>query len=237
MAISDAESTRMRFFVLLLLATRAEAQHLDTLSVGHAPLSTAYMRNDSSESLVMVPDSNGPRVIGKSTSRQRVVDGKLLRVIHFSSARSDVTDSVMTGGTGVLPMWEISHQTSKLMHLRWDGQRVTGDVTPTGKSKETVDQRMAIAPFNSSDVEQLIQSLPLAKGYTALLATYEYETPGGLRLDTLAVTGRDQNAWIVRVSRGGTSSMTVWLDADTKRVIKEEFAESPKAWRFRIVRQ
>jgi len=95
----------MRYLFLLLLATRLEAQQLDTLYVGHAPLSTAYMRNDSSESVVMVPDSNGPRVIGQSSTRQRVVDGKLFRVVHFKSARTDVTDSVMTGGAGVLPMW------------------------------------------------------------------------------------------------------------------------------------
>lgn len=123
--------------LLLLLAVRARAQRLDTLYVGHAPLSTAYLRNDSSESLVMVPDSNGPRVMGRSSTRQRVVDGKLFRVVHFTSARADVTDSVMTGGAGVLPMWEISHQTSKIMHLNWSGRRVTGDVTPTGKPRET----------------------------------------------------------------------------------------------------
>ena len=227
----------MRYLLFMALAMRAYGQQLDTLYVGHAPLSTAYMRNDSSESLVMVPDSNGTKVIGRSTARQRVVDGKLFRVIHFKSARAEVTDSVMTGGTGVLPMWEISHQTSKLMHLKWDGRRVTGDVTPTGKPSETVDQPMAVAPFNSSDVDQLIQALPIKTGYTALLATYEYETPGGLRLDTLAVTGREQNAWVVRISRGGTSTMTVWLDATTKHVLKEEFADGPKAWRVRIVRQ
>ena len=227
----------MRYLIFVLLATRVDAQRLDTLYVGHAPLSTAYMRSDSSESVVMVPDSSGPRVIGRSSTRQRVVDGKLFRVVHFHSARADVTDSVMTGGAGVLPMWEISHQTSKVMHLKWDGHRVTGDVTPTGKAREMVDQQMTVAPFNSSDVEQLIQGLPLTPGYSVLIATYEYETPGGLRLDTLAVTGRDQNAWVVRVSRGGSSSMTVWMDTDTKRVIKEEFAENPQAWRLRIVRQ
>ena len=223
----------MRYLLLLLIATPVRAQRLDTLYVGHAPLSTAYMHTDSSESMVMVPDSNGARVIGRSTTRQTIVDGKLLRVVHFSSPRADVTDSVMTGGAGVLPMWEISHQTSKLMHLKWDGRRVTGDVTPTGKPKEMVDQPMAVAAFNSSDVEQLIESLPLKPGYTALLATYEYETPGGLRLDTLSV----KEPGVVRVSRGGTSSMTVWLDPATKRVLKEEFADSPTSWRVRIVRE
>lgn len=224
----------MRYLVLLFLAVRVDAQQLDTLYVGHAPLSTAYMHNDSSESVVMVPDSSaGTKIIGRSSTRQRVVDGKLFRVIHFHSARSDVTDSVMTGGTGVLPMWEISHQTSKLMHLEWDGRRVTGDVTPTDKPRETVDQPLSIPPFNSSDVEQLIQSLPLKTGYKALMATYEYETPGGLRLDTLAVTAPG----VVRISRGGTSSMTIWLDPATKHVTKEEFAETPQSWRLRIVRQ
>ncbi len=223
----------MRYLILLLLAARLDAQRLDTLYVGHASLSTAYMRNDSSESVFLVPDSGGTKVIGRTTTRQRVVDGKLFRVVHFHSARADVTDSVMTGGTGVLPMWEISHQTSTLMHLKWDGRRVTGDVTPTGKSQEAVDQHMTIAPFNSSDVEQIIQGLALTPGYRALIATYEYETPGGLRLDTLTVIDKGQ----VRVSRGGTSSMTVWLDPDTKRVVKEEFADSPTTWKFRIVRQ
>jgi hypothetical protein len=223
--------------MLLLLAARVDAQRLDTLYVGHAPLSTAYMRNDSSESLFMTPDSNGTKVMGRTTSRQRVVDGKLFRVIHFSSAHVEVTDSVMTGGTGVLPMWEISHQSSKLMHLKWDGRRVTGDVIPVGEPKETVDQPMAVAAFNSSDLEQVIQGLTLTKGYRALLATYEYETPGGLRLDTLAVTGQEQNAWVVRVSRGGGASMTVWMDPATKRVLKEEIADNPTSWKLRIVRQ
>ena len=227
----------MRYLILLLLAVRADAQRLDTLYVGHAPLSTAYMRNDSSESVFLVPDSGGTKVMGRTTSRQRVVDGKLFRVIHFSSAKFDVTDSVMTGGTGVLPMWEISHQTSKLMHLKWDGRRVTGDVTPNGKAKEVVNQPMPVAPFNSSDMDQLLQALPLEKGYRALVATYEYETPGGLRLDTLAVVGQEQHTWVVRISRGGGSSMTAWIDSVTKHVLKQEFADNPQSWKFRIVRQ
>jgi hypothetical protein len=227
----------MRYLMLILLAARLDAQQLDTLYVGHAPLSTAYMRNDSSESVFMVPDGSGTKVMGRTTSRQRVVDGKLFRVIHFKSARAEVTDSVMTGGTGVLPIWEISHQSSKVMHLKWDGRRVTGDVTPTDKPKETVDQPTAVAAFNSSDVDQIIQALPLTKDYRALLATYEYEAPGGLRLDTLAVVGQEQNTWVVRVSRGGTSSMTYWMDSATKRVVKTEYENDGTSWRFRIVRQ
>jgi hypothetical protein len=225
----------MRYaMIFLCLAVRAEAQHLDTLYVGKALLSAAYMRNDSSESIVMIPDST---VIGHLSEMQRVVDSGLFRVNHFSSAKTEVTDSIMTKSAGVVPMWENSHQTSKLMHLTWNGRHVTGDVTPTGKAAATIDQTLAVAPFNSSDVELVIASLPLAPGYKALLATYEYETPAGLRIDTLAVTGREKHAWVVRVSRGGTSSMTVWMDAGSKRVLKEEFADGPGKWRLRIVRE
>jgi hypothetical protein len=228
---------------LLICAARSEAQQLDTLYVGKAALSSAYMRNDSSTSEVIVPDSsapNGQRVIGHSWTRQRVVQDHgapaLFRVSHFQSAKAEVTDSILTRGNGLVPAWETSHQTSKLMHLTFGGRRVTGDVTPTGKPKETIDQTMAVAPFNSSDVELLIGSLSLTLTYRALVATYEYES-GGLRLDTLSVTGRDKGSWIVRISRGDSSSFTLWLDASSKHVGKMEIASHPNGWDVRIVRQ
>lgn len=228
---------------LVLCAARADAQRLDTLYVGKAALSAAYMRNDSSESRLVVPDSSAPageRVIGTQWTRQRVVQDHgrpvLFRVAHFKGAKTEVTDSIMTAGTGLVPLWETSHQTSKLMHLTFDRRRVTGDVTPVGKAKETIDQTMTVAPFNSSDIELLVGSLALAPGYRALLATYEYES-GGLRLDTLAVTGRDKNAWTVRLSRGDSSSFTLWVNATSKRVSKMEIASSPHTWDVRIVRQ
>jgi hypothetical protein len=226
-----------------MCAARAQAQQLDTLYVGKAALSSAYMRNDSSRSEVMVPDSgapNGQRVIGRSWTRQRVVQDHgapaLFRVSHFQSANAEVTDSILTRGNGLVPVWEISHQTSKLMHLAFDGRRVTGDVMATGKPKETIDQTMAVAPFNSSDLELLVGSLPLAPKYRALVATYEYES-AGLRLDTLSVTGRDKDSWIVRLSRGDSASFTLWLDANSKHVGKMEIASNPHSWDVRIVRQ
>jgi hypothetical protein len=235
----------MRSFLVLImmLAGRAEAQRLDTIYVGSAHLSTGYMHNDSYQEEVVVPDSSAPqgqRVIGHSTTEARVVQdhGKpvLFRVAHFKSARSEVTDSIMTAGTGLVPMWETSHQTSKLMHLTWDGRHVTGDVTPTGKPKEAIDQTMAVPPFNSSDIQLVVASLSLTPGYRALLANYEYES-GGLRLDTLAVTGRDQNGWVVRLSRGDSASFTMWLDPTSKRVNKMEIASGPHTWQARVIRQ
>jgi hypothetical protein len=237
--------SRMRYLcgLLLLTAANANAQRLDTLYVGKAPLSAAYMRNDSSQSIVVVPDSGAPggqRTIGRITTRQRVEDNHgtqvLFRVSHFTGTNSEVTDSSMTRGSGLVPIWETSHQTSKLMHLRWDGRHTTGDVTPTGKATVTIDQTTAVAPFNSSDIELVIASLPLSLGYRQLLATYEYES-GGLRLDTLAVTGRDRDTWVVRVSRGDSSSLTFWCDPRAQRVVKMEVASKPHSWDVRILRQ
>jgi hypothetical protein len=220
-----------------MLAARAEAQRLDTLYVGRAPLSHAYMRDDSSTSAVVVPDKG---TIGHIVERQRVIEDHgaqvLFRVSHFSGPKSEVTDSIMTRGTGLVPMWETSHQTSKLMHLRWDGRHTTGDVTPAGKATEVIDQTEAVPPFNSSDIALLVASLPLSTGYKALVATYEYES-GGLRVDTLAVTGRKNDAWVVRMSRGDSSSLTFWYDRTAKHVVKMEMASKPRSWDVRIVRE
>lgn len=235
----------MRYLIvaLLLCAARANAQRLDTLYVGKATLSTSYMRNDSSESQGIVPDSSAPggqRVVAHAWTMQRVVQDHgapaLFRVSHFKSPNAEVTDSDMTRGSGLVPVWEVSHQTSKVMRLTFDGRRVTGEVAPVGKAKETINQAMAVPPFNSSDLELLVGALPLAPGYRALVATYEYES-NGLRLDTLAVTGRDKGSWIVRISRGDSGSFTMWVDATSKHVAKMEMASSPDHWQFRIVRQ
>jgi hypothetical protein len=164
----------------------------------------------------------------------------LFRINHFASGTNEVTDSIMTAVEGLVPIWETSHQTSKLMHLAWDGRHATGDVTPRGKEMERIDQSMAVAPFNSSDGTLVIAALPLAPDYHALVATYEYEV-GGLRVDTLsvvgrerlAVGGRERDAWKVRVSRGGGSWTMVWLDASSRALLQEEYG-SARGWRTRI---
>jgi len=239
----------------MALATPAFAQRdhpraLDTIYVGAAKLSNARIHNDSSESLVIAPDSaspNGHRVVGRLTEMQRVIGGpepSLFRVNHFSAPGNDVTDSIMTSAAGLVPIWETSHQTTKVMHLKFSGRRVTGDVTPTGKSREQIDQTMAVAPFNSSDVFLVASSLPLTADYRALLATYEYESHG-LRVDTLSVVGRESltvsgvphDTWVVRISRGPTSWMTAWIDRDTRSLMQQEFSSKATGWRMRMVRQ
>ncbi len=239
----------------ITLATRASAQHdhgrtLDTVYAGAAKLSAAYMHNDSSASLVVAPDSTSPqghRVVGRLTELRRVIGGpkpSLFRVNHFSAPGNDVTDSIMTSAAGLVPIWETSHQTTKVMHLEFDGRRVTGDVTPAGKSPEQIDQTMAVAPFNSSDVFLAASSLPLASDYRVLLATYEYESHG-LRVDTLSVVGRESltvsgaphDTWVVRISRGPASWMTVWIDRDSRSVLQQEFSSKARGWGMRIVRQ
>ena len=231
-------------------AQGAHSHRLDTLYVGSTKLATSYMRNDSSESVVVVPDSTAPsgqRVVGRLTELRRVVNGAkptLFRVNHFKGPTNDVTDSIMAAATGLVPMWETSHQTMKLMQLKFDGRRVTGDVTPTGKSREPIDQTMAVAPFNSSDVFLVASSLPLAPEYAALLATYEYES-GGLRVDTLTVIGREavkvgrasHDAWVVRISRGPSSWMTVWVDRDSRDVLGQEFSSKGRGWTMRMLRR
>jgi hypothetical protein len=237
------------------LAARAAAQHphsppLDTLYAGSVKFSASYMHNDSSESVVVAPDSTAPsghRVVGRLTELRRVVSGPtptLFRVNHFVGPTNDVTDSIMTAGTGLIPLWETSHQTTKLMHLKFDGRRVTGDVAHTGKPRETIDQTLAVPAFNSSDVFLVASALPLAPDYAALLATYEYES-NGLRLDTLTVVGREavkvgaasRDAWVVRISRGPSSWMTVWIDRETRDVLEQEFSSKARGWAMRFLRQ
>lgn len=241
--------------LLASAAARADAQtprpaHLDTVYVGSVHLSNAYMHDDSSESLVVVPDSTAPggqRVAGHTSSRWHVLHSpapELARVMHFSARGNEVTDSIVTAGTGLVPISETSHQRAKVMHLRFAGTHVTGDVTPTGEPRQDVDQTLAVPAFNSSDISLLIASLPLSVGYSALVATYEIEA-GGLRVDTLQVLRREavpfgpasRTAYVVRVSRGGGAAMTDWIDAESRMLLKEEYSAPNGRVAMRLVRQ
>ncbi len=226
----------------------ATSGHLDTIYVGGPVRLAPMIRDDSTESIVTIPDSsapNGERVFAHLSQRQTRVGPaheELFRVSRFTSRSGEVLDSIMTGAADLVPHWGASHQPSKVMHLRFGGARVRGDVTPTGRATQRIDQTMHVAPFNSSDVSLVLGALPLSPGYRALLATYEYES-GGLRLDTVTVIGRERitvqarthDAWVVRLSRGGSSAMTDWLDGDSHALVKEEYSTG-SAWTMRIVR-
>lgn len=222
---------------------------LDTLYVGSAWIRVTQVSTDSSRWSLVAPDSaapNGERELGQMSEWRRLSkrDGTLFRVSRFVGAKSEVTDSVLTRLPGLVPISETSHQTAKRMHLHFDGQHVTGDVTPAGKATVGIDHSMIVAPFNSSDLMLLLESIKLDPGYEALVATYEYES-GGLRLDTLRVLepqritidGIARDAARVRVSRGSGQWMTVWIDPKTQRPFFREFASEGKGWTIRIVRR
>jgi hypothetical protein len=231
-------------------AAQTRTRPLDTLYVGSVKLSAAYMRNDSSESVIVAPDSAAPsgrRVVGHLSELRRVENGPrptLFRVNHFVAPTNDVIDSIRTLASGLVPIWETSHQTAKVMHLEFAGRHVTGDVTHSGKPRETLDQTLAVPAFNSSDVFLVASALPLEPDYAGLLATYEYEA-NGLRLDTLTVVGREQmkvgavshDTWVVRISRGGSTWMKVWIDRDSRDVLQQEFSTAARGWVMRLVRQ
>lgn len=183
---------------------------------------TAHMPGDSAE-----------REVGTRTLEAHLVsvDGHraVQRVITFSTARGTVIDSTLTFVDGLVPISESSHQPTKLMRLAFDGAHVTGSVEPRDSAAHAIDQTLGTPVFNSTDVDLIASSLPLADGFRTVIPTYVYET-GGLEQDTITVTGSvmvdgpagPRRAWVTHVD-GGMAHITYWVDQKTRDVLMGEF--------------
>jgi hypothetical protein len=123
-------------------AQPARANRPDTLHVGSVRLPGVYMRDDSSEFIVVVPDStalDGQRLVGRLSKRQRVIDRgtpMLFRFNHFSGRTSEVTDSVVTTGADLVPISETSSASNRRGSAQlWSGCYLAG---PAGLSRHGV---------------------------------------------------------------------------------------------------
>lgn len=185
------------------------------------------------------------RELGTQTREVRLVtvNGRsaIRRVMTFATSRGTIVDSTLTFVDGLVPISEISHQPTKVMRLDFDGAHVTGTITPTDSAAHTVDQTQAPV-FNSTDIDLVVSSLPLADGYRAVLPFYVYEH-GGLEQDTVAVSGSEviqgpagpRRAWITHVSMPGTD-LVYWIDTESRDVLQAEYHMKANGMVLRMIR-
>ena len=108
-------------------------------------------------------------------------------VSRFSglNGKTLTVDSVTLMVDGMVPVSERSHQSTKIMNLRFDRDSTIADVTDTGGSHHVVTPTPP-PYFNSTDTPLAVLSLPAERGIRGVIREYQYEA-GGLVDDTLSV--------------------------------------------------
>jgi hypothetical protein len=225
---------------LMLAPARSRAQSTASRIID-APLSTAHLVPGVQRWRILRRAGSGDTTateLGQWTIERRVLPRTsptspeiLLTVSTFATRGGTVVDSIETMRATLVPVLETSHQPTKEMHLAFAGMHVTGTVTPKDSTPQAVDYTSPRPLFNSSDVVDVITSLPLRAGGRWILPSYTYER-GGIGFDTVAVTGTatvpagahggaSHVTWVVR-DADDNSIATYWIDRRTRELVARE---------------
>jgi hypothetical protein len=154
----------------------------------------------------------------------------LLVANTITSPRGTIYDTSLVRRRTLEPVWHHSTQPRRRMRLAFGPDSVTGSVTPTDSAAILVAQATAAPTFDSAVMDQVIASLPLARGYAARLPLYIYER-GGLVWFDVHVTAEEPApgahggrtpAWVVRLDEP-EMSMRYWVARGSRQLLRSEF--------------
>jgi hypothetical protein len=226
----------------LALAQRGTAQSVVpslTLHTKHFDESTVAWR------FLVVTDTSEREVAKMSvTTKLTQHAGKpaVLTVHSFGTPRGEILDSALAYQATLAPIWQHSHQPTKTQMLDFDATGVTGMVTPKDSSARAVTHALGERAFDTTNLNELIASLPYAAGYSVVLPFYTFEK-GVVERDTVAVIGVEsiaapggamRSAWKVSFSDPIITS-TFWVDQQTRKILRQEVMQRRSGVRFRSV--
>lgn len=234
-------------WLLVLTATLAFAQRGAAQSVVPSlTLDTRHLDESSVALRYLVVTDTSEREIAtmKVTTKLTQHTGKpaLLTVHSLITPRGEALDSALAYRATLAPIWQHSHQPTKTQLLDFDATGVTGVLTPKDSSPRAVTHALGERAFDTTNLDELLSSLPYATGYSVVLPFYTFEK-GTIERDTIAVTGVEQmaapsgamrSAWKVSL-RDPFITSTYWIDRETRKILRMDVMQRRSGVRFRSV--
>jgi hypothetical protein len=187
---------------------------------------------------------------GTRTVVLRIIGGsgrtRLLEVEQrFPGGGGEIVDTAVADGRTLRAVAHRSHQPTRTMRFDFLGGAAEGSVTTTAASPDTghrveaVHQAVGGPIFDSNVLEMVIAALPLAPNFAAQLPFFIYERGGRVEM-AVAVRERthigfpvlgERDAWVVTVGVPGAPA-TVWVDAQTRAVLRVRYDVTARAMSF-----
>lgn len=207
---------------------------------------TPHLSEGTSRWRVTASRDTAVRELGVMTSTISFVGHEgvpaVLLVSTFPTPRGNIVDSALVLRETLAPVWQRSHQPTKMMRLAFSDSGVTGEWAPTDSSPRAVNHRTTRPVFDATAISLVLAALPYEDGYEAILPMYTFEL-GGMELDTVRVQGRAQakapdgsmrDAWELRYGDPFITS-TIWIDRATRRILRRDIVSRKTGVVFRQV--
>ena len=163
----------------------------------------------------------------------RTLDGRLVRVQRLTSPRGSQVDSLVSR-PDLAPVSHYSRNRGRIVDLRFASGAVTGTYTNAGEAPVAVDDDTGGPAFDSNVVDLVARAVPLVPGFSADVRTYERASADATDTDvtySVRVVGRgavgDREATVVEFSKAGTGATRLYLDPETREVLRQESDVAP----------
>lgn len=174
-----------------------------------------------------------PLGVQRVTERLTAFRGKpAVLLVTSSTSAQPFVDSSLIYRDGLAPISEVVRSGSLVMRFTYEGAHIrmhsaNGDSTPIVK-----DHHYASSVFSFQQLDAVIRSLPLRRGYAALLPLYS-EGDDSVEVDTVRVESRGANGvWRIRFADPAIVA-TIGVDEKSRAQVaySHTFRQSGPSWK------
>jgi hypothetical protein len=153
-------------------------------------------------------------------------DGVLIVGRNVTPAGVSVSvDSVMLSPT-LAPLWHWDTTPTGSARVAYQAGRLRGSKSDTAGNKTPVDVEVHSGAFDYSMASRLVGYLPLAAGYSGVLATHDitrgpvYTPFRVVGEETIQVGGKSEDTWKVEMTMAPTRTATRWISKRTRKDVR-----------------
>jgi hypothetical protein len=148
----------------------------DTVQAGDPLVNASLLRPFFLERRLTLTRGDTVTPFGRQSERltSDTLDGRpvYLDVITFETPRATTVDSSWIDAATLRPLRMHSSNKARVVTLEFDGRRVRGRTVPAEGDPTSVDEELAVRPFEWNMFGLAVSALPLRPGYRATMPVY-----------------------------------------------------------------
>jgi hypothetical protein len=215
--------------VLAALLGGLQLPVVDTIAVGHSALRGAALTPGTDTTEVYVSQGGTRRKVSTATQTVARIGGNYVVVFVGQSRGGMAIDSVFLSAATLAPVRHVEVMPDHRASFAFTDGHITGTSDSAGVTTP-INLSVSANRFDFSVLQQVMDRLPFAPGYTAVMLSYDVATRQE-RAVKLTVTGHEPlttdagpvDAWKTVVDFG-SHQVTRWIAAEGRRELRWEIA-------------
>lgn len=163
------------------------------------------------------------------TTREGDASPMIRRVLTVKRGTALLIDSTVTDAKTLAPRQHRSVQPQRILRIDIVGVRVRGTIGPVDAPGVAIDTTLSFPIFDSGNWDLIVRAMPLAPDFATIFRVYDLEN--GMHDYVVRVIGSTtmygEPAHVVLFRLGAGSEATVWIGANTRRLLQVETPVGP----------